>query len=161
MFLISFQRNESLTLSCPPPSHSSTISKTIELEKQEFFFKLDIGLLCTNIDLNIQKIKERIIFQKFLRIKKVLYKKFVHYITPSRAKILQLFCQQRKIKIICNFFCLFLLLLCIIWDLSNYFSMKLEIPVLHNWKFFLTNHYINEKFYNFNRIKQDYQDIII
>ena len=112
--------------------------------------------VCTNI----QKIKERIIFQKFLRIKKILYKKFVHYITPSRGKNLQLFCQQRKIKII-YIYCLFILLLCIIWDLSNYFSMKLEILVLYNWKFFFTNHYINGKFYNSNRIKQDYQDIII
>ena len=147
-----------LHLAAPLPPILQRFRKLLSWKNRNFSSNWILDFcVCTNI----QKIKERIIFQKFLRIKKILYKKFVHYITPSRGKNLQLFCQQRKIKIICNFFCLFLLLLCIIWDLSNYFSMKLEIPVLHNWKFFLTNHYINKKFYNFNRIKQDYQDIII
>ena len=122
---------------------------------------LQIGywtFVCTNI----QKIKERIIFQKFPRRKKILYKKFVHYITPSRAKNLQLFCQQRKIKIIYNFFLLFYIIV------MYYLGFIYLITFLWNLKFlycttenFFTNHYINEKFYNFNRIKQDYQDIII
>ena len=99
---------------------------------------LQIGywtFVCTNI----QKIKGRIIFPKFLRIKKILYKKFFHYITPSRAKNLQLFCQQRKIKIIYMYIFFAFLYYCyvLLWIYLITFPWNLKFLYYTTENFFL------------------------